>query len=599
MDEDRIFGNLLDDDQRLLRHQADLSGVKHLNRLSPLRPEPGRAFNVMVTTGGPQAFDRVCGWYRVDGTGGSAATDAQPFELLPAGTGWDTLAWDYVQQWTGSLPPQQAGAMLRYRLAAHQAGQGPEAWVFADNQATSAGAATEFAVWVEGQGTPDWARAAVVYHIFIDRFNPGQGRDWLRPDSLSGFFGGTLRGVIEQLDYVRDLGFNTLWLSPLFASPSHHGYDATDYYQVEPRLGTNADLQELIDGAHAREMRVLLDFVPNHWSHLHATFQSARTDPNSPYRDWYTWTRWPDEYETYFGVRELPQINLRPGPARDYLLECARHWLGQGVDGFRLDYAYGPAHDFWADFQRACRTTRPDCWLFGEIIHTAPMQLSYAGRLDGTLDFLLARGLRETFGRGAWSLERFEAALSGHEAYFPRFFSRPAFLDNHDMNRILYIADGQHARVKLGALALFTLAGPPIVYYGTEAGVTQERPIHQNDFGIFEEARLPMKWHLDEPERELQEYIRRLAHLRARHPVLHHGSRRLVHLDETAYAYVREAGAQRVLAAFNLADQPRRLRLAATGLAPTAEDQLSGCAVRASDGLVELHLPAETGAFVA
>ena len=188
--------------------------------------------------------------------------------------------------------------------------------------------------------------------------------------------------MIQKLDYIQSFGFNTLWLSPLFASPSHHGYDATDLYQVEPRLGTNADLKELIAAAHARGMRLLLDFVANHWSHQHPSFQAALADEHSPYHDWYTWKHWPDDYATYFDVRGLPQLNLRPGPARTYLLDCAAYWLHEGVDGFRLDYANGPAHDFWTDFRRACRTARPDCWLFGEVVHTAPVQASFGGRLE-------------------------------------------------------------------------------------------------------------------------------------------------------------------------------------------------------------------------
>jgi glycosidase len=602
--EDRIFGSLIDPDQRLAHHRADLAGVKHLHRLTPPDPVPGQPIALALTTAGPVPFDAARCWFTVEARPPDPSSSAPitgeeeaVIDLQAAGVAWDTIAWDYVRRWTGTLPPQPAGAMIRYRLAARLAGT--DQWVFADNQTRRAADATEFAVWVDDGAAPEWARAALVYHVFLDRFYPGDGRPWLKPSNLSGFFGGTLRGVIHKLDYIQSLGCNALWLSPLFASPSHHGYDATDYYAVEPRLGTNADLKELIEAAHARGMRVMLDFVANHWSHLHPTFQSARRDPRSPYQEWYTWHAWPDDYETYFGVKELPQLNLRRGPARDYLLECARYWLRQGVDGYRLDYAYGPPHDFWADFRRACRSARPDCWLFGEIIRTAPMQLSYAPHLDGTLDFLLARALRETFARGAWDLAQFEAFLAAHEAYFPASFSRPAFLDNHDMNRFLFAADGHTARVKLGALVLFTLSGPPIVYYGTEAAVTQERPIHQNDFGIFEEARLPMKWG-DEQDGDLVAYFRRLGSLRRSHPVLHQGARRVVHLDAGAgtYAYVRESASDRVLVALNLSPASRTIRLPLAGLSPEATDRLNDHPARVGADGVRVDLPAQGGAFV-
>ncbi|MGH2523725.1 MAG: alpha-amylase family glycosyl hydrolase, partial [Anaerolineales bacterium] len=477
---------------------------------------------------------------------------------------------------------------------------GRDDWVYADNQARTVAEATDFAIWIDDDPPPAWTREAVTYHIFVDRFYPGDGKPWLKPKDLSGAFGGTLRGVIQKLDDIESLGFNALWLSPVFASPPVHGYHATDLYTVEPRLGTNADLKELIEALHARGMRLILDFVANHWSDQHPTFLSAQSDPSSPYRDWYIWNHWPDDYETYFGVRELPQLNLKPGLARDYMLECAHYWLREGVDGYRLDYAYGPPHDFWSDFRRACRAARPDCWLFGEVIHSAAVQLSYAGRLDGTLDFLLARALRETFAHRTWSLAQFESFLSAHDAYFPYSFSRPSFLDNHDMNRILFAAGEDKARVRLGALVLFTLSGPPIVYYGTEAGVTQERPIHQNDFGIFEEARLPMKWG-DEQDASLAEYFRRLGALRRDHLVLHRGSRRAVHLDAGAgtYAYLREAGPQRALVALNAGDVPRMLTLPVSGLSPSAKDLLNGNKVRVDDVGVEISLPAQSGAFIA
>jgi glycosidase len=171
------------------------------------------------------------------------------------------------------------------------------------------------------------------------------------------------------------------------------------------------------------------------------------------------------------------------------------------------------------------------------------------------------------------------------------------------MNRFLYIADGEVAKVKLGALALFTLSGPPIVYYGTEAAVTQERPIHQNDFGIFEEARLPMKWGADQNQ-ELLDYFRRLIALRKALPVLRNGSRRVLHLDAEAgtYAYLRERGGERAIAAFNLGGDPLTLRLRLPGEhsgspLPVA-DRLNGHPVRIGADFVEIDLPGKSGALI-
>jgi glycosidase len=595
--EDRIFGEMTYLDRRISRYRSTLEGVKHQMRVDPLRPKPGQPLTVFLFTCGPQAFDAAQCWYTVDGQqpgeNSTSRVSLHPDEVI-----WDMIRWEYVQVWRGEIPPQQDRTVVRYCLGAKRAGS--DDWVFADNQAGELSQGTIFATWVSADETPEWVREALIYHVFLDRFYPGEGRDWKQPESLSGFLGGTLRGVIQKLDYIQAMGFNALWLSPLFASPSYHGYNATDYYTVEPRLGTNEDLRELIDEAHWRGIRILLDFVANHWSSGHPTFQSARSDLESPYRDWYIWEQWPQKYKTYFGVQELPTLNLAHPQARQYILDCAAYWLRQGVDGYRLDYALGPSYDFWVDFRRTCREADPDCWMIGEVVDMAPVQLSYAGCMDGTLDFLLNQALRGTFGHGTWTLTQFEAFLSAHERYFPQDFIRPSFLDNHDMNRFLYITGGDKHLLKLAALVMYTLPGPPIVYYGTETGVSQERPIHQNNFGIFEEARLPMKWG-DEQDADLVDYFRRLGSLRSEYPELLNGERRLVYLDDQAglYAFVRSHGQEKVLVAINMSDESRILRLSGLDLNSEARDRLDNCLLSYNDGHWSLELPAKTGAFVA
>jgi cyclomaltodextrinase / maltogenic alpha-amylase / neopullulanase len=363
---------------------------------------------------------------------------------------------------------------------------------------------------------------------------------------------------------------------------------------VEPRLGTNADLKQLIEQAHARGIRMILDFVANHWSKDHFTFQDALKNPNSPYHDWYFWNKWPDDYECYFKVKELPKLNLNPGPARDYLLMVARHWLREGFDGYRLDFAYGPPHDFWVDFRRACREVKPDCWIFGEIIHTVPMLLSYTGIMDGTLDFHLARALRETFATGKMTLAEFEAFLSGHEAFFPPEHIRPSFLDNHDEERFLFLAGNDTNRLQLAALILYTLSGPPIVYCGTETGLSQERPLAGNG---FEQCRLPMNW--NSADIALQEYFQRLGKLRREHPVLWTGSRRVVHLDakQQTYAYLREGKDGKVLVVVNLSDSPQQVSLSGTGF-HSASDPLNWNRITVRDNTLVVDLPPKSGSFI-
>ena len=587
---DNIFGTMTEPEQRLKLHLQDLDGVHHLYRRIPLDPVPGQPLQLFLMTGGPLPYDSAHCSYTTDGAD-PAGPSASVLDLEPASADWDDPSWSIVRTWTVNLPPQPAGTLLRYRLSARRVDSGQ--WVEADG-------GSGFALWVDNDPPPAWACAAIVYQIFPDRFYPGDGRPWNKTRSLMDIYGGTLRGVIDKLGYINSLGFNAIWLNPFFTTSSHHGYNASDYYTVEPRLGTNADLKELIEKAHTRGIRLILDFVANHWSNEHFTFRDAQKNPQSPYRDWYFWNHWPDDYECYFKVRELPRIDLNHPAARAYMLDVARFWLREGFDGYRLDFAYGPPHDFWVDFRRACREVKPECWIFGEVIHTAEWLRSYTGIMDGTLDFFLTRALRETFARARMSLNEFEAFLSGHEAFFPPEHSRPSFLDNHDEARFLYIAGDDKARLRLAALVHYTLAGPPIVFCGTETGLSQERPMVQNGRNIFEECRLPMNWETADPS--LQDYYRRLNGLRRKYPVLQSGARRVIHLNsgEGTYAYLRSDASTVILVAINTSKSSRTITVTNPGL-QSAVDLLNGNCVEMrgrQDDALEIHLPSQSGAFI-
>lgn len=586
-----MFGPQRNFENRIVEHRSNLAGIKHLHRLraqsgSLARPKPNQPITLHVTTSGGIAYDSVRCWINADG-------EETMFELVSGESVWNTLEWRYAHHWYGQIPPQSSGTVVRYRIGGRVAGS--ERWIFADNQARVLSEATEFAIFVDDYGIPMWARDAVIYHIFLDRFYPGDGVPWKKPTNLSGFFGGTLRGAIQKLDYIQSLGCNAIWLSPLFASPSHHGYDATDYYTVEPRFGTNSDLKELIEKAHQRGIRVILDFVANHWSNQHPTFQAAQSEKDSEYRTWYTWQRWPDEYTSFFGVKGMPQLNLKHKPAIDYLLKCAQHWLHNGIDGYRLDYAPGPPRTFWAKFRQACKTVNPDVFLFGEVVSHSEGIASYIPHFDGCLDFLLADALRRTFVLETSTLLELEAFLTAHEAYFPKEFLLPAFLDNHDMTRILYLAGEDKAKVQLAALVLFTLSQPPIIYNGTEVGVSQRNPL-----GRFEEARLPMLWR-NEQDKDLLTYFQRLGALRKQFPVLTLGKREVVHLNlqNGTYAYLRTSETKSVLITLNTSPRTQTIEVPNLSFQTSAEDLLNGNGVVVSEDSVKVSLPAQSGALIA
>ena len=545
---DFIFGTLSSLERRVEVVQKQTRGVVHGHQIDPLAPGPGDTPLVSVTVGLQKRVESV------------VCELLEPQEvslsLKLISTDWDTMNWHYFQTWQGNLPSQPDGTIVRYKINAIPAdGSDP---IPADEGAL-------FSYVVGNPLQPAWAEEAIIYQIFPDRFHPGNNREWNETKTLDERYGGTIRGIIDNIDYVADMGFNCLWLNPFFPDHTYHGYHAVDYFSINPRLGTAADIHELVQEAHKRDIRILLDFVANHWGSKHPTFQAALKDRNSEYYDWYNWNEWPDDYETFFAVKDLPQINVNHEPARQHLLEATRYWLSEfGFDGFRLDYAPGPTHDFWVDFRKIVQEEKPDAWIFGEVTDTPETQLSYWGRLHGCLDFILLEALRHTFALGSMSLTEFDAFLEKHEAYFPTGFSRPTFLDNHDMDRFLWLAKGDRRKLKLAALCQFTLAGQPTVYYGTEVGVSQiDDMMPPEGPHNMAQARLPMRWG-SEQDQDLRQFYRWLIHFRRQHPALWRGDRQTILLNDPAgvYVYSRADGQETIFVAMNLSDQTHQVRVA-------------------------------------
>ncbi|WP_025745682.1 alpha-amylase family glycosyl hydrolase [Kallotenue papyrolyticum] len=585
--QDFIFGTLATDELRLAALRAAGRGVYHGQRIAPADPEPGQPVTITVSTGTEVDADEVLVFYTLDGS--DPGPESAQLRLQRGAVVWDTLLWGYRQEWQGVVPAQPAGTLVRYRILARER-SGRQVWAEPDAET---GAPAIFGYHVDQERVPAWVRDAVIYQIFVDRFHPGAGRTWnAQARSFNDIWGGTLRGVIEQLPYLEQVGVTCLWLSPIFPSPTHHGYDATDYNAIEPRLGTLDDLRELLDAAHRRGMRVLLDFVANHASDQHPLFQRARRDAAAAERDLFVFSDWPDGYRSFFGVRSMPQFNHAHPAARRYLIDAACRWLELGVDGFRLDYANGPTHEFWSAFRAATRAVAPASFTVGEVVEAADLQRSYQGRLDGTLDFLLLQHMRAFFAFETIDAGMFESFLQRHLAYFPSDFVLPSFLDNHDMNRFLWVARGDKRRLKLAALCQFTLPHPPIIYYGTEVGLSQERDLQYPDGSRrLEESRTLMLWG-DQQDRELLAFYTRLIAARRRYAGLWRAPRETLLLDPQGVVVVAlTQGAQRAIVALNRTPQPRQVALAE----PTRLLLASEAGVRC-DG--DLHLPPLSGALL-
>ncbi len=384
-----------------------------------------------------------------------------------------------------------------------------------------------------------WLSKAVVYQIFIDRFaGYDPSKDW----HLAERMGGNLRGVIEKFDYIRSLGVNTIWLSPFYKAQSYHGYDSIDFYAVDEHVGSEADLKELIELVHKNGMKIVADFVPNHASDQHPYFVDAKTNPDSPYRDWFRFMHWPDTYDMFYVFPSLPKINYDNAAAFEHMLGAARKWLQLGLDGYRIDHAVGLTNQTIDRLFGSLKREFPDCAFFGEtamfdtdgepdsrvtaravrtfgipkrylVWFLGPRGLNiifrnYIGHFDGVLDFYsLYHFVR--YARGA-NLERIKRKLQKHVASYPSEFVLMHFLDNHDQNRFLFRVGGDTGKLLAAASVQFSLPGAKVIYYGTEVGMNQEMSF--KDAGMSDaQARQPMPWDQSKWDHELLSAYKKLV----------------------------------------------------------------------------------------
>ena len=449
--------------------------------------------------------------------------------------------------------------------------------------------------------TPDWVRDAVFYQIFPDRFagsarvpKPGPLEAWEAPPTVHGFKGGDLLGIVEKLDYLQDLGVTAIYLTPIFQSASNHRYHTYDYFHVDPLLGGDEALRELLDVAHGRGMRVILDGVFNHtgrgfWPFHHILENGAA----SPYRDWFhidldvlegrrEFDPYPPRdsppgttlgYQAWWGLPALPKLNTDNPEVREYLLSVAEHWLRFGADGWRLDVPAEIADPaFWAAFRQRCRAVREDAYLVGEVWVTAPEWVA-GDRFDALMDYPLAEAI---LGYVAGpSLD--QGAVASHHEYREhlhlldgRTFGQRLsellgvydadvvavqlnLLSSHDAPRALTVLGGDKAAMRMAILLQSMLPGAPCIYYGDEIGMTGGNdPANRGAF----------PWEAERWDEELRTFTRAVLAHRAAQPAIRHGATAVVGAFGSAIAIERRLDDDRIIVALNPGVDDRDLEVA-------------------------------------
>jgi glycosidase len=500
---------------------------------------------------------------------------------------------------------------------------------------------------------PAWAKDVVYYYIFPDRFRNGDPkndqrpgvdtyqdkgvefhRNWLDKPWKAGtgdgsddvynndFFGGDIAGIIDKLDYIADLGANTLYMTPVFRASSNHKYDTADFRKIDPHFGTNADFEKLTAEAHKRGIRVIPDTSLNHvgsdsiYFDRYGTYQSkgafegAKVRRDSPYASWFTFDEShadPNrQFKGWVGVLDLPELNKASKAYRDFAYGAPdavmKRWLDRGADGWRMDVAPWVPDDFWREWRTAIKRHKPDALTVAETWFDASKYF-LGDTFDSTMNYIFRNTVLEYAGGG--KARQLYPNLELIREVYPQqsLYALMNLLSGHDVARSLHIFgdEGEKTsaekieiakqRLRLAVFFQMTYPGSPAVYYGDEVGVTGgEDPYNRAPYPWADKG--------GKPDTTLLADFKRLIKLRKEHAVLRHGSLDApVHIDDNVIVLVRRLGDVTAITATNNAATPQTVTVKLPpGIASTAfTDALTGARVAAKDGALSMTIPALFG----
>ena len=494
---------------------------------------------------------------------------------------------------------------------------------------------------------PSWFGRGVTYQIFPDRFcrltapspygmvghrtvheNWDDAPDFL-PNARgevtnSDFFGGSLAGITEKLDYLQSLGVTTLYLCPIFESASNHRYDTADYLHIDPMLGAEEDFRTLCTAAKDRGMHVMLDGVFNHTGSVSRYFNTdgyypelgAAQSPDSPYAPWYSFHPWPWDYDAWWGIKTLPAVNETNEDYRRYIItgedSVVRHWLRAGADAWRLDVADELPDDFIAEIRRVMLEEKPDSFLLGEVWEDASNKIAYSQRRRYFLGQELCGVMNYPFRTAAIAYllggdaSAFRDVMEDLRENYPpaAYTSGLNILGTHDTPRILTVLGTDRvpesktdraayrlspeelargmARLSLGAMLLFTFPGSPTVFYGDEAGMQGfEDPLNRGTYPWGKE------------NETLRSLYRTLGQLRASRLSLQEGSLEYLTAQGGLLVFSRTLGDEITLTVLNAGGQPAELTLPWPN--SSARDAVSSQHFLADGGHLHVLLPPCSG----
>jgi len=376
--------------------------------------------------------------------------------------------------------------------------------------------------------TPQWAQHKVIYQIFPARFATTKEVDeqtWYQaPITNETELGGNLAGITAKLPYIRELGAEVLYLTPIFRSNSVHKYDTIDYYQIDPSFGTEEDLIALVNRAHILGLRVILDAVFNHSSVDFFAFRDLKEkEESSPYRSWYYPKSFPLRSDgpiptyTCFGYYGyMPKLNQRNPETAEYFINVGLYWLRKAhIDGWRLDVGDEVVHGFWRKFRTAVKAEFPDALIVGEVWHEAPDFLE-GGQWDSLMNYPFYRAVMDFAARGSISASRFLDQLGSLRGNTPAG-AYPLLWNiagSHDTPRLLHNCGGHKGKHRLAAALQLLMPGMPMIYYGDEVGL---------EGAGDPDCRRGMLWDKKRQDQEMLLWYKALIRVRKENPAITQG----------------------------------------------------------------------------
>ena len=465
---------------------------------------------------------------------------------------------------------------------------------------------------------PEWFCGRTMYHVFVDRFARGDGSVGTRNDVIINddwhngipqypekqgealannmFFGGNLWGVCEKLDYLKELGVGIIYLSPVFKAYSNHKYDTGDYLSVDEMFGGEEALKALIDKANALDIKIMLDGVFNHTGNDSRYFDmygnyggiGAYTDENSVYRDWFCFTNYPDEYETWWGIKILPKLNHRNDSCRRFFTAeggVGEKYIKMGIGGWRLDVVDELSDDFLDEFCKTVKSASNDkAVILGEVWENATEKIAYGkrrryfhgGQLDSVMNYPLRKGILALLLNG--DAKCLADTLKSVYSTYPKHVcdSLMNLLGTHDTERILTVlGEGREdisdipnsilahkkltteqkeiatSKLLLAAIIQYTVYGVPSVFYGDEAGMEG----YHDPF-----CRMPFPW--GKEDKTILNFYKKLGNIRLENKdVFSDGDFKVVYAEHSMIVFTRGTEDSQVFVLINASDRKAEYEL--------------------------------------